>query len=108
MLFLIPNLPDIESIKTLELKIPLRIYSNDGLLMGEYGSERRIPVRIEDAPAKLIAAILSAEDDRYYEHVGVDYLGILRAIYVNVQSGEKAQGASTITMQVARNFFLSP
>ena len=108
ILFLVPNLPDIESIKTLELKIPLRIYSSDGQLMGEYGSERRIPVRIEEAPPKLIAAILSAEDDRYYEHVGIDYLGILRAIYVNVQSGAKAQGASTITMQVARNFFLSP
>ncbi len=107
MLFLVPNLPDIETIKTLELKIPLRIYSNDGLLMGEYGSERRIPVRIDEAPPKLIAAILSAEDDRYYEHVGIDYLGILRAIYVNVQTRAKSQGASTITMQVARNYFLS-
>ena len=75
--------------------------------MGEYGSERRIPVRINDAPPALIAAVLSAEDDRYYEHVGIDYKGILRAIYVNIQSGAKAQGASTITMQVTRNFFLT-
>ena len=107
VLLLLPGLPNIETIRTLELKVPLRVYSSDGLLMGEYGSERRIPVRINDAPPALIAAVLSAEDDRYYEHVGIDYRGILRAIYVNIQSGAKAQGASTITMQVTRNFFLS-
>ena len=107
VLLLLPGLPNIETIRTLELKVPLRVYSSDGLLMGEYGSERRIPVRINDAPPALIAAVLSAEDDRYYEHVGIDYKGILRAIYVNIQSGAKAQGASTITMQVTRNFFLS-
>ena len=75
--------------------------------MGEYGSERRTPVKIEDAPPEMIAAILAAEDDRYYDHVGIDYRGILRAIYVNIQSESKAQGASTITMQVARNYFLT-
>ena len=107
VLLLLPGLPNIETIRTLELKVPLRVYSSDGLLMGEYGSERRIPVRINDAPPALIAAVLSAEDDRYYEHVGIDYKGILRAIYVNIQSGAKAQGASTITMQVTRNFFLT-
>ncbi len=107
VLLLLPGLPNIETIRTLELKVPLRVYSSDGLLMGEYGSERRIPVRINDAPPALIAAVLSAEDDRYYEHVGIDYKGILRAIYVNIQLGAKAQGASTITMQVTRNFFLS-
>ena len=107
VLLLLPGLPNIETIRTLELKVPLRVYSSDGLLMGEYGSERRIPVRINDAPPALIAAVLSAEDDRYYEHVGIDYRGILRAIYVNIQSGAKAQGASTITMQVTRNFFLT-
>ena len=107
VLLLLPGLPNIETIRTLELKVPLRVYSSDGFLMGEYGSERRIPVRINEAPPALIAAVLSAEDDRYYEHVGIDYKGILRAIYVNIQSGAKAQGASTITMQVTRNFFLS-
>ena len=105
---LLPELPDINTIRTLELKIPLRIYSNDGLLMGEYGSERRIPLKIEDAPPEMIAAILAAEDDRYFEHVGIDYRGILRAIYVNIQSDGRTQGASTITMQVARNYFLTP
>ena len=104
---LLPELPDINAIRTLELKIPLRIYSNDGLLMGEYGSERRTPVKVEDAPPEMIAAILAAEDDRYYDHVGIDYRGILRAIYVNIQSESRAQGASTITMQVARNYFLT-
>ncbi len=107
ILLLLPDLPDIDSVQELELKVPLRVYSNDGLLMGEYGSERRIPVTIDDAPTELIAAILAAEDDRYYEHVGIDYQGLLRALYVNIQSGAKAQGASTITMQVARNYFLT-
>ncbi len=107
VLLLLPGLPNIETIRTLELKVPLRVYSSDGFLMGEYGSERRIPVRINDAPPALIAAVLSAEDDRFYEHVGIDYKGILRAIYVNIQSGAKSQGASTITMQVTRNFFLT-
>ncbi len=107
VLLLLPSLPDIEKIRVLELKVPLRIYSSEGLLMGEYGSERRIPLRIADAPARLIAAVLAAEDDRYYEHVGIDYQGLLRAIYVNLQSGSRSQGASTITMQVTRNFFLT-
>lgn len=105
---LLPELPDINTIRTLELKIPLRVYSKDGKLMGEYGSERRIPVKIEEAPPEMIAAILAAEDDRYYDHLGLDYQGILRAIYVNITSDSKVQGASTITMQVARNYFLTP
>ncbi|MDE0309787.1 MAG: penicillin-binding protein 1A [Acidiferrobacterales bacterium] len=104
---LIPELPDINTIRTLELKIPLRVYSNDGLLMSEYGSERRVPQKIDDAPPEMIAAILAAEDDRYYEHVGIDYRGIVRAAYMNIQADARAQGASTITMQVARNYFLS-
>ena len=104
---LIPELPEIESIQTLKLKVPLRVYSNDGLLMAEYGSERRIPVRVEDAPPLLIAAVLAAEDDRYYQHSGIDYQGIVRAIFANLRTGSIAQGASTITMQVARNYYLS-
>lgn len=104
---LLPELPDINTIRTLELKIPLRVYSNDGLLMGEYGSERRIPLKIEDAPPEMIAAILAAEDDRYYDHVGIDYRGIIRAAYMNIQTDARTQGASTITMQVARNYFLT-
>lgn len=107
IILLLPQLPDINTIRTLELKIPLRVYSNDGLLMGEYGSERRIPLKVEDAPPEMIAAVLAAEDDRYYDHVGIDYRGIIRAVYMNIQSEAITQGASTITMQVARNYFLT-
>lgn len=107
VLLILPDLPDIETIKTLHLKVPLRIYSNDGLLIGEFGDERRVPIKIEDTPPTLVAAVLSAEDDRYYQHVGIDYRGILRAMYANIVSGSRSQGASTITMQVARNFYLS-
>ena len=107
LMLLLPGLPDIETIKTLQLKVPLRIYSSDGLLLGEFGDQRRIPIEITDTPSALIAAVLAAEDDRYYQHAGVDYRGVLRAMYANFVSGSRAQGASTITMQVARNFYLS-
>ncbi|MXW47836.1 MAG: penicillin-binding protein 1A [Gammaproteobacteria bacterium] len=107
VMLLVPGLPDIETIKTLQLKVPLRIYSSDGLLLGEFGDQRRIPIKIADTPPALIAAVLSAEDDRYYQHAGVDYRGVLRAMYANFVSGSRAQGASTITMQVARNYYLT-
>ena len=107
VMLLLPGLPDIETIKTLQLKVPLRIYSGDGLLLGEFGDQRRIPIKIADTPPALIAAVLAAEDDRYYQHAGVDYRGVLRAMYANFVSGSRAQGASTITMQVARNFYLT-
>ncbi len=107
ILSLVPGLPDIETIKDVQFKVPLRIYSGDGLLLGEYGDQRRIPITIEDTPSTLIAAVLAAEDDRYFQHAGVDYRGVLRAMYANFVSGGISQGASTITMQVARNFYLS-
>ena len=106
-LVLTSELPDIAAIQDLKLKVPLRIYSSDGLLIAEYGEERRVPVRIEDAPPLLIKAVLAAEDDRYYEHTGIDLQGIARAFLANIQAGSTVQGASTITMQVARNYFLS-
>ncbi len=107
VLLLLPGLPEIETIKSLHLKVPLRIYSTDGLLIGEFGDQRRVPIEIKDTPPTLIAAVLAAEDDRYYQHVGIDYRGVLRAMYTNVVSGSRSQGASTITMQVARNFYLT-
>jgi penicillin-binding protein 1A len=85
----------------------LRVYTSDGHLIGEFGEERRDFVRIQDVPAVMKQAILAAEDERFYQHPGIDTLGILRAAYSNFVSGGKRQGASTITMQVARNFFLS-
>ena len=104
---LVPQLPEISSVQELQLKVPLRIYSSDGLLMAEYGDERRTPVKIEQAPEKLIHAVLAAEDDQFYKHAGVDFKGFTRAAIENLKAGTITQGASTITMQVARNFFLS-
>ncbi|MDO8894132.1 MAG: penicillin-binding protein 1A [Nitrosomonas sp.] len=101
------NLPSLETLTDYRPKIPLRIYSDEGLLIGEFGAERRNVVNISEVPAQLKQAILAAEDDRFYEHGGVDYLGVLRAAYSNFSAGSVRQGASTITMQVARNFFLT-
>jgi penicillin-binding protein 1A len=101
-----PNLPAIDSLTDYRPKIPLRIYSADNVLIGEFGEERRNIVRIKDIPDIMKKAILTAEDDRFYEHGGVDYFGIVRAALHNMAGGSK-QGASTITQQVARNFFLS-
>lgn len=102
-----PNLPTLEALTDYQPKIPLRIYSAEGFLLGEFGDERRTVVRVADVPRELKQAILAAEDERFYQHSGVDYIGVLRAAYSNFTAGETRQGASTITMQVARNFFLT-
>lgn len=102
-----PKLPSLEVLTDYRPKVPLRIYTADGHLIGEFGEERRAVVAIGDVPALMKQAILAAEDDRFYEHGGVDYKGILRAAGANVIGGGKRQGASTITQQVARNFFLT-
>ncbi len=107
LLFAYPNLPSIEALTDYRPKIPLRVYTADGFLIGEFGEERRSVVKIEAVPLRLKHAILAAEDERFYQHTGVDYIGVLRAAYSNLVQGGKLQGASTITMQVARNFFLS-
>ena len=102
-----PKLPSLEALTDYRPKVPLRIYTADGHLIGEFGEERRAVVAIGDVPVLMKHAILAAEDDRFYEHGGVDYMGILRAAGANVLGGGKRQGASTITQQVARNFFLT-
>ena len=103
------TLPDAHSIRNIQLKIPLRVYSADNLLISEFGNERRKPISIEETPQTLIDAILASEDDSFYSHFGIDPRGLIRAAVSNYQSGgTKGQGASTITMQVARNFFLTP
>ncbi len=107
LLLAYPNLPSIEALTDYRPKIPLRVYTADGYLIGEFGEERRSVVKIESVPDILKHAILAAEDERFYHHTGVDYIGVLRAAYSNISQGGKLQGASTITMQVARNFFLS-
>ena len=100
--------PCIGSDLDLRLKVPLRVYSAGGTLMAEFGEERRIPVRVAEVPPLLVQAVLAAEDDGFYAHRGVDPMGILRAALANLRTGQTGQGASTITMQVARNVFLSP
>lgn len=101
------DLPPVEQVQDLELHQPLRVYARGGELIGEFGSERREPLAWEDVPDTLVNAFLAAEDDRFYSHPGVDYQGLLRAVWVLVKTGDKAQGGSTITMQLARNIFLS-
>jgi penicillin-binding protein 1A len=102
-----PNLPSLESLTDYQPKIPLRVYTAEGALIGEFGEERRSLVSIREVPDLLKQAILAAEDERFYQHTGIDYLGVARAAYANLVQGGRRQGASTITMQVARNFFLS-
>src|SRR5206468_698191 len=101
-----PNLPALDTLTDYRPKMPLRIFTADNVLIGEFGEERRTLVRFKDIPAVMKQAVLAIEDDRYYEHGGIDYLGILRAALHNATGGAR-QGASTITQQVARNFFLS-
>jgi penicillin-binding protein 1A len=103
---LYPTLPTLEALTDYQPKIPLRIVSAEGELLGEFGEERRAVVKIRDVPEIMRQAILAAEDERFYQHGGVDYLSVLRAAFSNVSSGSQ-QGAGTITMQVARNFFLT-
>ena len=102
-----PNLPSLEVLTDYQPKIPLRVYTVEGALMGEFGEERRLLVGIAEVPEQLKHAILAAEDERFYQHTGIDYIGVARAAYSNLVQGGRRQGASTITMQVARNFFLS-
>jgi len=102
-----PNLPSLEVLTDYQPKIPLRVYTVDGALIGEFGEERRLLVSIREVPEQVKQAILDAEDERFYQHTGIDYLGVARAAYANLVQGGRRQGASTITMQVARNFFLS-
>ena len=104
----VPTLPSIGELeqKQEDIDIPLRVYTIDGRLIAEYGDQRRRPIAIEDAPPLLISAILAAEDDRFFEHHGVDFPGVLRALIANIQSRNIVQGFSTVTMQVAGNYFL--
>lgn len=102
-----PKLPDLDTLTDYRPKVPLRVMTTDGVLIGEFGEERRRPVDITEVPLVMQQAILAAEDDRFYQHGGIDFMGVARALVTNVTSGGRTQGASTITMQVARNFFLT-
>lgn len=106
-LYLSPALPDVDALRDLQLQTPLRIYSTDNKLIAEFGEMRRIPIRYEQVPSDFINALLAAEDDNFLNHRGVDPMGLLRAATELVQTGHIQTGGSTITMQVAKNYFLS-
>ncbi|MBW7930896.1 MAG: transglycosylase domain-containing protein [Gammaproteobacteria bacterium] len=106
--YLEPGLPGADTIREVPLQTPLRIYSRDGRLMAQLGEQWRTPVRFEDIPETVVKAFLAAEDDRFFEHPGFDYQGILRASINFALTGSRTQGGSTITQQLARAYFLSP
>jgi penicillin-binding protein 1A len=106
--YLRPSLPDVTAIKDIRLQVPLRVFSRDGRLIAQFGEQRRIPLSFEAIPGQMINAVLAAEDDRFFQHNGVDYPGLIRAVVRHLLSGEKAEGGSTITMQLTRGIFLSP
>jgi penicillin-binding protein 1A len=105
--YLAPDLPSAESMRKVELQIPLRVYTRNGALMAQIGEQRRIPVTYEQIPEVVKQAFLAAEDERFFTHHGIDFPGVMRAIFVDLLSGDRTQGASTITMQAARNMYLT-
>jgi penicillin-binding protein 1A len=106
-LYLESQLPNVDSLKTVQLQVPLQIFSKEGLLIQEYGEKKRIPLTYDEIPKTLVQALIATEDQRFFEHPGVDIFGLGRATLSMLKTGTKSQGASTITMQVARNFFLT-
>jgi penicillin-binding protein 1A len=105
--YLEPSLPTTQAMRSIEMQVPLRVYSRNGGLIAQIGEQRRIPVTYEQIPELVKQAFLAAEDDRFFEHHGIDYIGVVRAALIDLISGNKMQGASTITMQAARNTFLT-
>lgn len=99
------ELPSVEILRDVQLQTPMRIYTQDGQLISQYGVKRRIPVSLDEVPETLVQALIATEDSRFYEHIGVDPIGVLRAVVNLIATGEKGQGASTLTMQLARGFF---
>ena len=102
-----PDLPSVEAVRSVQLQTPLRVYARDGEIIAVFGDKRRKPVAYEQVPRRMVEAFLAAEDDRFFEHPGVDYMGLVRATFQLIRTGKKTQGGSTITMQLARNFFLT-
>ncbi|MBA0214050.1 peptidoglycan glycosyltransferase/peptidoglycan DD-transpeptidase MrcA [Pectobacterium brasiliense] len=103
-----PQLPDVATLKDVRLQTPMQVYSADGELIAQFGEKRRIPLKLDQVPPELVHAFIATEDSRFYDHHGVDPVGIIRAASIALTSGHASQGASTITQQLARNFFLSP
>ncbi len=107
IILLYPNLPSIDAVTDYRPKLPLKVYTAEGDLIGEFGEEKRSFVRVQDFPAVMKQAVIAAEDERFYQHGGVDFIGLTRAATAAIMAGKSKGGASTITQQVARNFFLS-
>ena len=105
--YLVPTLPSLEVMRNVELQVPLRVYTRSGALIAQIGEQRRIPVTYDQIPDLVKHAFIAAEDERFFEHHGIDYFGVVRAVAIDLISGHKTQGASTITMQAARNMFLT-
>ena len=106
-LYLSPNLPDVETLRDVRLQTPMLVYTRDGDLIGQFGEQKRSPLPFDAIPQQFINALLAAEDDNYFAHRGIDVMGLMRATSELVLTGEKGSGGSTLTMQVARNYFLS-
>lgn len=106
--YLQPALPDVAAIRDIRLQVPLRVFSRDGKLIAQFGEQRRIPLSFDAIPKQMVNAVLAAEDDRFFQHSGVDYPGLLRAVVRHLASRDKGEGGSTITMQLTRGIFLSP
>ena len=106
-LYLSPNLPDVETLRDVKLQTPMRVYTRDGQLIGQFGEQKRSPLPFDAIPQQFIDALLAAEDDNFFRHSGIDLMGLMRAVSELVLTGEKGSGGSTLTMQVARNYFLT-
>ncbi len=106
-LYLSPNLPDVDTLRNVKLQTPMLVYTRDGELIGQFGEQKRSPLPFNAIPEQFIKALLAAEDDNYFAHSGIDVMGLMRAVSELVLTGEKVTGGSTLTMQVARNYFLS-
>jgi penicillin-binding protein 1A len=106
-LYLSPSLPDVETLRDVKLQTPMRVYTREGDLIGQFGEQKRSPLPFGDVPQPFVRALLAAEDDGFFHHRGIDLMGLMRAVSELVLTGEKVSGGSTLTMQVARNYFLS-
>ena len=106
-LYLSPNLPDVETLRDVKLQTPMRVYTREGDLIGQFGEQKRSPLPFDAIPEQFVKALLAAEDDSFFEHRGIDIMGLARAVSELVLTGQKGSGGSTLTMQVARNYFLS-
>ncbi len=106
-LYLAPDLPDVETLRDVRLQTPMRVYTRDGELIGQFGEQKRSPIAFEEIPEQFVQALLAAEDDSFFRHHGIDFMALGRAVSELVLTGEKGSGGSTLTMQVARNYFLT-